>query len=300
MKVQHASFANSDTELEEMRELLIRSYAADHRPFNWRLSLFENWYFASQYLEPPEYFTNRAQLWRNEQGRLVGFIIRYYSSTHLQILPDHRFLEEEMLAWAERHWSGEKQCLQTHAFQHDRYRQSLLAQRGYKDRGVSAYIRVYDLQKEIPSPTLPPGFKIISMAENASTAERIDLENKIWGRTDMDEAWFAGKSSAPTYSSDWDLVVVSPEGKQVASCLVWVYEQTQSAEIEPLGTHPNFRRMGIARAMVLETMRRLKACGIRYLYIGSDPDPDYSANHLYASLDPAEMYLERVYVKNLS
>ena len=139
--------------------------------------------------------------------------------TYPQVHPQYRHLEADMFDWAERHWAGDKACIQTMVYDHDTERQVLLMQRGYQNRGAIEYVRIYDLAQPNPEAILQPGFRIVPLAKHCNTAERIALENSIWNAK-LDEAWFRGKSSAPSYSLDWDLVGVSPQGRQVAACLV--------------------------------------------------------------------------------
>jgi hypothetical protein len=49
-----------------------------------------------------------------------------------------------------------------------------------------------------------------------------------WGIT-LTEDWFRGKSSAPSYSPNMDLLVLSPEGQLAAHSLVWLYPHNQTA-----------------------------------------------------------------------
>ena len=157
-----------------------------------------------------------------------------------------------MWDWAERFWAGEDARIATIAFEYDTARTALLAQRGYRDTGKIELVRIYDLSRSIPEAIVPEGFRIAALAEIGDPAGRVALENSIWNAT-LDDAWFRGKSSAPTYSYDWDLVVVSPEGQQVAASLVWIDARNRYGEIDPLGTHPDYRRLGLARALVAES-----------------------------------------------
>jgi mycothiol synthase len=163
-----------------------------------------------------------------------------------------------------------------------------LTQRGYQNRGAIEDVRIYDLDHTYPQAVLPPGFRITSLADFEHHPERIELENRIWG-AHLDEAWFRGKSSAPSYSPEWDLIAISPEGRMVAQSLVWLYPRNQMAEIDPVGTHPDFRRRGLSRALVLESFRRMHADGIHTAYIASEAQ-DPVVSHLYGSLQPAETY----------
>ena len=52
MFIHDVDYTHSEAEFEEMRLLLVKSYAVSRKPFNWRLAMAENWNYASRYLEP--------------------------------------------------------------------------------------------------------------------------------------------------------------------------------------------------------------------------------------------------------
>ena len=298
MATHEAEYTHSETEFEEMRELLVNSYLVSRKPFNLRLAVIENWSHGSRYLEPVEYFTSRVHLWKDDHGDLVSFLIRGNTLTSLQVDYDHRDLEAEMLDWAERHWAGDQNQISALVFDWDTERQKLLEQRSYEKHDAIEDVRIYDLARPTPEAKLPPGFRITSMAEYDDPLARIDLENSIWGAT-LDEAWFRGKSSSPSYSAEWDLVAVSPNGEMAAQSLVWLYPRTRTAEIDPLGTHPDYRKQGLARALVLESFKRMRANGIEYAYIASQSQDPIVAE-LYTSLQPVETYQAYLWRKQLS
>jgi mycothiol synthase len=288
MEIHDTSYTHSETEIEELRNFLVKSYAVSLKPFNWRLALTENWIYASRYLEPLEYFTSRVHLWRNASGQLVAFVIRGTNFSNIQIDYEYRFLEPEIFDWIEQHPPADKKQISTMVYDWDTERQTLLAKRGYQNFGPIEDVRIYDLNQTYPPVTLPPGYRITSVSEYSDYAERIELENRVWG-VSIDEAWFRGKSSAPSYSFDWDLLAVSPEGKLAAYSLVWLYPQNRTAEIDPVGTHPNHRQRGLSRALILESFKRLRENGFCYNYIASET-ADPVVSHLYSSLQPVETY----------
>ena len=288
MAINEVKYTHSEKEFEEMRFLLIESYRISRKPFNWRLAMAENWNHASRYLETLEYFTSRAHLWRHDVGELAGFLIRDNFLIYPQVQYGYRHLEAEMFAWAEHNWDGDKAQINTMVYDWDSERQDMLTQRGYENRGAIEDVRIYDLARTYPQVSLPPGFRITSMAEFGDARARVDLENSVWGAT-LDDAWFKGKSSAPSYLPDWDLVAISPDGKPVAASLVWLYPENQAAEIDPLGTHPEYRKRGLARALVLESFKRMRASGMRYAYIASETKNPV-VSQFYASLQSVEAY----------
>jgi ribosomal protein S18 acetylase RimI-like enzyme len=86
----------------------------------------------------------------------------------------------------------------------------------------------------------------------------------------------------PGYDAELNPVAVAPDGELAASCMCWLDERNRSGEIEPLGTRHAHRRLGLARAIVLEAARRLRERGAEHVlvYGVSVNEP---ARRLYAS-----------------
>ncbi|MBN1217663.1 MAG: GNAT family N-acetyltransferase [Anaerolineae bacterium] len=300
MAVHDFAYTHNDAEFEDMWKLLITSYALTGKPHNWFFARLENWKYA-KVDEPVTFFTSNVHLWRNEAGELVGFCISEYGDNgiHLQIHPEYRFIEPDMLVWIERIWANGRENIETYAQLDDMERQKLLTQLGYEDLGDHGHMWTYDVSRPYPAVDLPPGFRIETLAENGAIEKHIAVERKTFNNTYLNQAWFEGKSSAPSYSFDLDFCVVSPKGEHVAFCLAWIDPQNHIAEIDPVGTHPDYRQRGLAKAVLSECFRRLRARGVRYAYIGSAPEPNVS-NRLYESLQPIETYQENRWVKHLA
>lgn len=297
LNVHDDDYTHSDAEFRELWELLVESYSITRRPHNWFFARLENWRYASPD-RPASFFTGNVHLWRNEAGQLVGFCISEYGDKgiHLQNHPDYRFVEADMLSWIEGKWGRGKEYVETYAGLYDTGRQELLARSGYQDLGDNGHMWVYDVSSPYPVADLPPGFHIQTMADNGDKRARIAVESKTFDSADLNQEWFDGKSSAPSYSRDLDFSLVSPGGEHVAFCVAWIDPRNQVAEVDPVGTHPDYRRRGFAKAVVSECFRRLGARGVRHAYIGSGPEP-YVSNRLYESLQPVERYQENRWIK---
>jgi len=298
MKITDHDYTFSDTEFKEMCQFLVDSYARAGKLHNWPFAELENWHYAT-WDEPPAYFMDRVHLWRNKSGELIGFCTFYHEMTYLQIHPEYRFVEARMLDWAEHHWGEKRARIETQAYQYDTERKKLLMQRGYEDLGADTNFHVYDLSRPYPFLDLPPGFHIETLAENGNYDERIATERLVFDSDYLDQNWFQGKSSAPSYAFDWDLSVISPAGQHVAFALAWLDVQNKAAQIDPVGTHPDYRRRGLAKALLSACFQRLHAAGILCAYIGSAPEPNIS-NRLYDSLQPVKRYQANRWVKQLS
>jgi GNAT superfamily N-acetyltransferase len=75
--------------------------------------------------------------------------------------------------------------------------------------------------------------------------------------------------SAPNFRKELNIVVEAPDGNFACYCGMW-YEPTHSiACVEPVATDPDYRRMGLGRAAVLEGVRRCGSMGATLAYVGS-------------------------------
>ena len=77
----------------------------------------------------------------------------------------------------------------------------------------------------------------------------------------MTELSYRNVMRSNTYRAELDTVVVAPDGTFAAFCLCWFDEENRVGELEPVGTHPRYQRMGFARAACLAALARLKALG---------------------------------------
>lgn len=74
---------------------------------------------------------------------------------------------------------------------------------------------------------------------------------------------------SPVYVAERDLVAVSPAG-DVAAFMVWWADPSGVAQIEPFGTHPDFHRQGIGRALIYHGLAEMKAAGMNTARVVTD------------------------------
>ena len=76
--------------------------------------------------------------------------------------------------------------------------------------------------------------------------------------------------SGPHFRKDLTIVVQAPQGDFVSFCGMWYESTNRLAYVEPVATDPDFRRMGLGRAAVLEGIRRCGELGATVAYVGSN------------------------------
>jgi ribosomal protein S18 acetylase RimI-like enzyme len=80
---------------------------------------------------------------------------------------------------------------------------------------------------------------------------------------------------------------------------MWLDEANSSAEFEPVGTHPGYRRRGLARAMMLHGMHRARAAGATHMTVACLGAPGHpAARELYYGLGFRELSRDAPLIKS--
>ena len=70
------------------------------------------------------------------------------------------------------------------------------------------------------------------------------------------------------YKKDLDLVIEDENKTIVAFGTFRMDPISKITQLEPMGTHPDYRKLGLAKILVLEGLRRSTIYGARLFYIG--------------------------------
>jgi len=292
MKVHHTHYSGYKKDFFDMRNLLIESYGKCDKPLNWLIGRLDNWRFAAftvMIRKDPQFYQKNAHLWRTENNDLIGFFISENGREYfeLQIHPEYRFLEKEMLKWTIENWAQGKNQIITIFYKYDTARIRLFEKYNFECQGVVGFDYRYDTKNYTKGADIDSNFCIEAFSQSYEYENRIETERLTFSRDSLNREWFETKALAPGYSSDWDLAVVSPDGQVVAFCLAWLDKKNKVAEIDPVGTHPDYRKRGLAKALLTDCFIRLNRNGITKAHIQGFSEP---ANRLYGSLMPVEKY----------
>jgi GNAT superfamily N-acetyltransferase len=70
-----------------------------------------------------------------------------------------------------------------------------------------------------------------------------------------------------SYRGDLHVLVEAPDGTMAASTIMWLDEANQTAEFEPVGTHPGYRRLGLGTAMLRHGMQLARRAGATHMTV---------------------------------
>jgi len=203
----------------------------------------------------------------------------------IQVHPDHSYLVDEVLEWIEGHCSTQRAepgelRLSVVALEGSAAREAALQRRGF-ERGTRYGIqRVRDTREPTPDCGAPEGFEVRSVRvqdlEEIARGIRVVFGHGEWFTKEVLEQ----TSRASFYHDDLDLVVVDPDGKIASFCTFRLDSPSGVAELEPMGTLPEYRGRGLAKALLCEGFRRLEKYDPKLLYIDGAAD-NPAANRLY-------------------
>lgn len=227
----------------------------------------------------------RTQLWETPGGRLVAAINRdSRDDAHLQVHPAFRHVEDEMVAWVEA--TARPGRLELYVLEEDESRQQLLLGRGWsrtEEWGMARRMRLDGSPPAAPRVADRYSLRTTRPGDPGDCRRIADLLNASFGRTfHTAEEYAAFTRQAPSFRADLDLVAVAPDGSFAAYVGVPYDDANRRGIFEPVCTHPDHRRRGLAQALMVEGIRRLRALGAADVTV--ETGDMAAANALYASL----------------
>jgi len=140
-----------------------------------------------------------------------------------------------------------------------------------QNRWNSAVLDINMLQ----SVSLPNDFTFVSLADNWNWQQ---YNRVMWrgfnheGRVSQDEKTIMGRKemlSSPMVNPELVISVVAPDGNYVSHCGMWYQLGDFYCYVEPVVTDPEYRKMGLGKAVVLEAIRRCGILGAKQAVVGS-------------------------------
>ncbi|MFX1537241.1 MAG: GNAT family N-acetyltransferase [Promethearchaeota archaeon] len=290
MKIESREY-NPKEDFDKLMQFLINTYNETKTLQNWFPDRFESnhddwipdiriWEEINDMISPPHH-------------KIVAFVIPERTFNYfIQIHPDYSFLEKEIINWIEIHCTAkkkelnEKQTLSIITVEGNIIREQVLTELGFKQLldPIYGHLRIRPLDLPIRDYSLPEGFEIRSVQGKSDYEKLAEGVRLIFGHGD----WFTaeiieGIINRSFYKQDLDLVVVAPDGAIAAFCTFRIDPVSRITQLEPMGTHPKFRRLGLAKALLSEGLKRLEKYNPTLLYIGGAAD-NPAAMRLYESV----------------
>jgi ribosomal protein S18 acetylase RimI-like enzyme len=223
----------------------------------------------------------------------------------IQIDPNYSFLEQEILEWIEKHCLERKkdpvktQKLRIHTIEGNPARELLLAELGYQRGEIAGYLRLRPVDLPIPDADYPERYEIRSIGGKSDYNQLAAVIRLVFGHGE----WFNAEvyeeiTRCSFYKQDLDLVAVAPDGTFASFCTFRMDPISRITALEPMGTHPSHRRLGLAKALIFEGIKRTMKYNPTLFYIGGAADT-FATNRLYDTVGFTEKFAERCWQKEI-
>ncbi|HEU5100789.1 MAG TPA: GNAT family N-acetyltransferase [Roseiflexaceae bacterium] len=216
-------------------------------------------------------------LWKNESQLLAWAVFQPpWRNLDYAIAPSERgsALEQEVFAWGKQQMiayakhMGEPLHGAVELFEDTPRAQRTvehLQALGFEQLDWSIPRFELDLRCEFPDYQLPAGFRIRPLNGQQEVQEYVDLVEAVFGPNWMTGEWRRRTIAHPAYRPEIDLIAANAQDVPVGFCGCWLWRDI--GQIEPLGVHPEYRGLGLARALELAACAALQRQGARLLYV---------------------------------
>ena len=229
--------------------------------------------------------------------------VKDVTGAHLtyQVHPGHTGLVDEVIGWYDATSADLERAVIPSAA--DEFALQRWAAHGYEtdpaslgDTGCWTQLNERELT-DVEQPVLPDGFRFRT-AEAAGPAAAVQAHLDAWVPSTYTAESYQGVRQTAGYRSDLHILVEAPDGTMASSTIMWLDEANSTAEFEPVGTHPGYRRRGLGRAMLLHGMHLARAAGATHMTVACLGAPGYpGARGLYFSVGFRELSRDAPLIK---
>lgn len=182
---------------------------------------------------------------------------------HVEVHPDYKQMEMNLFQEIEKLErtivDAGRSRMYTYTVGPDSKRARVLAELGYEDYGLHEYNYQFPKEDSIPDNPLPKRYTVRSLRDEQEYAKFIEVIGSVYDhcRQHMTVEKMKFMTKAEFYHQDLNLIVADDAGRFVGFCMYRLDPMTSIAEMEALGTHPDFRDLGLEEALLSEGLRRV-------------------------------------------
>ncbi|UNK16944.1 GNAT family N-acetyltransferase [Paenibacillus sp. N3/727] len=231
---------------------LAYQYNGDYKPENIFCAEIDNRVVATGYLEPTE-----SCEYLDKEGKDSNYVHRFILETDSH---GYEQLEQEIFerildrATQIKKSYPHKKIQISHACEHtDLESIDFLFSKGFY-HSLNYFIMKRDLTLPMPEYSLNHEIEIKRWAMGTEAEKELYLQAE---EDSSGESWSKARLNWFMAGSEWDTITAFHHGKPISSCMTWGISSDRSAT-EQIFTHPDWRRKGVARATIIETMRFLR------------------------------------------
>ncbi len=150
---------------------------------------------------------------------------------------------------------------------------------------------------DVEQAVLPDGYRFRT-ADEVGPEAAVQAHLDAWAPSRYSAEAYEGVRQTASYRGDLHILVEAPDATMASSTIMWLDEANKTAQFEPVGTHPNHRRRGLGRAMLLHAMNLARAAGASRMMVACLGARGYpEARGLYYSVGFRELSRDAPLIK---
>lgn len=228
----------------------------------------------------------RIGIWEKED-KIVGLAIfdLQLGTAYCLTLPQFTFLKEEILKYSINNLGKDKD-FGVMIPDTDYDFQNIATDLGFYATAARECDAIFYIDRSPTTYTLPSGFSLTSMNDTYDLHQygRVlwnGFNHKLNGEgeyqfTDEVKQEVIAAMERPNVNLNLKIAITAPDGTFVSYCGMWYDAASEFAVIEPVATDPDYRKMGLGKAAVLEGIRRVAELGAKTVLVGSSQQFYYS------------------------
>jgi mycothiol synthase len=222
------------------------------------------------------------RLWKHND-QLLGFAyVDAYNNLWFDTEPENSCpaqLEAEIVAWGaaclkSRSPDSEAGSTLDCCCRSDNHqRVQLLERHAFSLQPIRSLRYARSLTEPVKIHPLPAGFSIRCVNGEDEVDPLVALHRAAFGTDYMTNEERLAIMSAPQYVREMDLIAVAPNGELAAFCIGGFSDpEHKTGYTDPIGTHPHYQQLGLAKAIVSFTLRRLQNAGAQSAELGTSSE----------------------------
>lgn len=281
MEFKFRAYNNND--YMKLRDFLVNSFTKFGKHINWSI---ERLHFSTSLARTMhgislEEWEKKVGIWENEKGEIVAICNAegeesgesFFQLSSLDLDP---VLIEEMFDFVtENHFEkdGNRTYLHLRIPEDSELCEEIANTRDFKKLEYYESSSMLEITKPFLV-KLPNGFSIRD-ANTITATQKGAAHAKAFGYCGTEYVkrsliGFDLMMKTYDYKKELDLSVVNNEGEVVSFCTLWFDEKNKMGIFEPVGTHVDYTKKGLAKAVIYEAINRIREMGATRVFVLSN------------------------------